>query len=276
MPQCPACCNDFSYSGYARHLAQTTNPECRAIYEDLLAFETHSDVDSAGRSDSEPHYFDGDLFGSAAEYGPDDFGWLDPNDQMNLDHEEDRDVFDNAEREEKGDGDGDGDGDEDEDEDFLAAELDGGWEPPPPAHSPVLQPEEPIEPAWEDGDHAHPLQQIRLEAEEQLCKEPIIVRFPYGNAGAPIANAEAGGHHAYKNKIHDPQSYWAPFKSKMEWEIARWAKLRGPGSTAFDDLLRIEGVSDLLLNIFMIYSIISGQGGSFTLLFKFKRAQQAH
>lgn len=35
---------------------------------------------------------------------------------------------------------------------------------------------------------------------------------------------------------------YAPFNSKMDWEIARWAKLRGPGSTAFTELLGIEGV----------------------------------
>jgi hypothetical protein len=33
-----------------------------------------------------------------------------------------------------------------------------------------------------------------------------------------------------------------PFISKMDWEIARWAKLRGPGSTAFSELLSIDGV----------------------------------
>ncbi|KIM46872.1 hypothetical protein M413DRAFT_16473 [Hebeloma cylindrosporum] len=35
---------------------------------------------------------------------------------------------------------------------------------------------------------------------------------------------------------------WAPFQSKLEWEVAQWAKLRGPGSTAFTELLEIEGV----------------------------------
>ncbi|KAJ3752644.1 hypothetical protein EV360DRAFT_54847 [Lentinula raphanica] len=39
---------------------------------------------------------------------------------------------------------------------------------------------------------------------------------------------------------------WAPFISRMDWEVARWAKLRGSGSTAFSDLLAIEGVSRAL------------------------------
>ncbi|KAJ7315767.1 hypothetical protein DFH08DRAFT_820345 [Mycena albidolilacea] len=37
-----------------------------------------------------------------------------------------------------------------------------------------------------------------------------------------------------------------PFTSKMDWEIVRWAKLRGSGSTAFNALLAIEGVCDSL------------------------------
>ncbi|KAH6906003.1 hypothetical protein BKA70DRAFT_1498918 [Coprinopsis sp. MPI-PUGE-AT-0042] len=37
-----------------------------------------------------------------------------------------------------------------------------------------------------------------------------------------------------------------PFVSKMDWEIAKWAKLRGPGSTAFSELLQIEGVHEAL------------------------------
>jgi hypothetical protein len=36
---------------------------------------------------------------------------------------------------------------------------------------------------------------------------------------------------------------WAPFASKMDWEVAKWAKLQGAGSTAFSDLLVIDGVS---------------------------------
>ncbi|KAJ7915699.1 hypothetical protein B0H13DRAFT_1584014, partial [Mycena leptocephala] len=38
----------------------------------------------------------------------------------------------------------------------------------------------------------------------------------------------------------------APFTSKLEWELAQWAKLRGPGSTVFTDLLKISGVTERL------------------------------
>ncbi|KAG1810188.1 uncharacterized protein HD556DRAFT_1428325 [Suillus plorans] len=43
-----------------------------------------------------------------------------------------------------------------------------------------------------------------------------------------------------------PENLYHPFTSKMDWEVARWAKLRGVSSTAFSDLLAIEGVSERL------------------------------
>ncbi|KAG1853554.1 hypothetical protein C8R48DRAFT_749627 [Suillus tomentosus] len=39
---------------------------------------------------------------------------------------------------------------------------------------------------------------------------------------------------------------YAPFSSQMDWDIAKWAKLRGSSSTAFTDLLEIDGLSDRL------------------------------
>ncbi|KAG1827144.1 uncharacterized protein BJ212DRAFT_1294494 [Suillus subaureus] len=38
---------------------------------------------------------------------------------------------------------------------------------------------------------------------------------------------------------------YAPFTSKIDWEMAQWAKLQGPSSTAFSDLLSIESTRDL-------------------------------
>ncbi|KAJ7864581.1 hypothetical protein B0H14DRAFT_3084418 [Mycena olivaceomarginata] len=43
-----------------------------------------------------------------------------------------------------------------------------------------------------------------------------------------------------------PNSVYAPFNSKLDWEVARWAKLRGAGSTAFTELLKINGVAQAL------------------------------
>ncbi|KIY47966.1 hypothetical protein FISHEDRAFT_44259 [Fistulina hepatica ATCC 64428] len=54
-----------------------------------------------------------------------------------------------------------------------------------------------------------------------------------------------------------------PFTSKLEWEFARWAKLRGPSSTAATELLSIEGLSEKLnlsfKTIDQLNKIIDGQ-----------------
>ncbi|KAJ3846903.1 hypothetical protein EV368DRAFT_76920 [Lentinula lateritia] len=39
---------------------------------------------------------------------------------------------------------------------------------------------------------------------------------------------------------------WAPFMSRVDWEIAQWVKMRGPSSTAFSELLKIKGVCEAL------------------------------
>ena len=36
---------------------------------------------------------------------------------------------------------------------------------------------------------------------------------------------------------------YAPFSSRLDWEFSRWVKLRGPGSTAVDELLALDNVS---------------------------------
>ncbi|KIL57866.1 hypothetical protein M378DRAFT_87323 [Amanita muscaria Koide BX008] len=42
------------------------------------------------------------------------------------------------------------------------------------------------------------------------------------------------------------QACYAPFTSRLEWEIARWAKLRGPSESSFSEFLAIPEVCDRL------------------------------
>ncbi len=55
----------------------------------------------------------------------------------------------------------------------------------------------------------------------------------------------------YQSTVGDANP-WAPFASQTDWELARWAKLRGSKSTAFTDLLGVESVS-----IFNISNLLS-------------------
>jgi hypothetical protein len=81
---------------------------------------------------------------------------------------------------------------------------------------------------------------------------PFIVNFPgagkvLGKQPLPAGYQQyAGNFHAEENNL----SEWAPFSTRLEWEVARWAKLRGPSSTALSELLQIDGVSQLFFTCF--------------------------
>ncbi|KAF9037189.1 hypothetical protein BJ165DRAFT_1353838 [Panaeolus papilionaceus] len=79
-------------------------------------------------------------------------------------------------------------------------------------------------------------------------KPTVVLRYsekyPQSRAGQPIQRV-ASTDTQYKSAVGG-ENPWAPFTSRLDWEVARWAKLRGQGSTAFSELLSIEGMSDAL------------------------------
>ncbi|KAJ8496749.1 hypothetical protein ONZ45_g12346 [Pleurotus djamor] len=81
-----------------------------------------------------------------------------------------------------------------------------------------------------------------------LCCPPEQVQKYPSPAGAPVpAGSRSNSFATYQSKVPGAtEEIFAPFKSQMDWEVARWAKLRGSGSTAFSDLLKIAGVSEKL------------------------------
>ncbi|KAJ7847290.1 hypothetical protein B0H13DRAFT_2406447 [Mycena leptocephala] len=84
-------------------------------------------------------------------------------------------------------------------------------------------------------------------AEDCFHEKPVIEKFPGGHVGQPMSNESiASAEQQYSDKLGATGNIYAPFGSKMDWEVARWAKLRGSGSTAFTDLLKIEGVREAL------------------------------
>ena len=75
----------------------------------------------------------------------------------------------------------------------------------------------------------------------------FIVKFP-GTGKILGTQPSLAGYQQYADNFHAEEnnlSEWAPFSTRLEWEIARWAKLRGPSSTALSELLQIDGVSQL-------------------------------
>jgi hypothetical protein len=119
-----------------------------------------------------------------------------------------------------------------------------GWEPPRPSGA-ADEDADMEDPAAPGGEPELPprAREQRMIAEDCFHEKPVIEKFPGGRAGQPMSNESiASAEQQYSDKLGATGNIYAPFGSKMDWEVARWAKLRGSGSTAFTDLLKIEGV----------------------------------
>lgn len=81
------------------------------------------------------------------------------------------------------------------------------------------------------------------QPEEESWAEPTIVHFPGRRAGEVCSTGITSmqqHENAFGGRSENPYS---PFASKIDWEFAKWAKLRGPSATSFTELLNISGVS---------------------------------
>ncbi|KAF8257638.1 hypothetical protein EI94DRAFT_1817264 [Lactarius quietus] len=67
----------------------------------------------------------------------------------------------------------------------------------------------------------------------------VIDRFPHGDPGAPVPGSHQGSSCYQTSTEAFGASVWAPFRSQCDWEIARWAKMCGPTSSAMEELLAI-------------------------------------
>ncbi|KAG2352799.1 hypothetical protein BDR07DRAFT_1475000 [Suillus spraguei] len=64
------------------------------------------------------------------------------------------------------------------------------------------------------------------------------------HAGQPVDVIKQPSNATYHAQLDDSSAdnIYAPFASKLDWDMARWAKLRGSISTAFSELVSIEGI----------------------------------
>ena len=89
---------------------------------------------------------------------------------------------------------------------------------------------------------------IQPDAESlQAAPEPFVERFSLGDPGAPHLGMQQGTSIYKSRQAAFGASTWAPFHSQWDWEIARWAKMRGPSSSAMEELLAIPSVRVLQL-----------------------------
>lgn len=279
------------WRGYVAHVHQSTDELCQQAYDldqGLLSFSDDDDPtmspnrlripDFSDDDDNRPSPFEGDALGSAEEYAFDDFGQ-----GMDVDLEGGGERVEGTQQAEVGrdnvpimseldvvdplvpNAEDFGGTDDDEGaERAMCAQLENAWEPERPVQDPSCATTTAAPPANEnaDNDLAQQLRQDRVVAEglligkEGLGPKPAAItkfsdKYTSSQCGQPITHSECIDSR-YELHVNGTGNPWAPFLSKMEWEVSRWAKLRGPSSTAFSELLAIEGVSFSLIFFFIL------------------------
>jgi hypothetical protein len=220
MPQCPGCGKSFSQlGGYSNHLLQTQKPACRAVL--AQAFEEWWSQSSDSDADTETSNSESDtLVTNHLDLDFEDFNFEG--------HDDEEDLMYGA-------------------NDYVEApvpeQLEGGMV--------VDEPENDLE---EEND-LHQAREVRWAAEEAFRKTPVVEAFPSAEAGTPIANTQAlPRYDSYKTYLKNPDNPWDPFSSRLDWEVAYWAKRCGPSATAFTKLLKIDGVSTSInANCYTLY-----------------------
>lgn len=91
----------------------------------------------------------------------------------------------------------------------------------------------------------------RARVEESLRSNITRVHFPRQSAGAILRTNVQNANTTYTGRLELDDSsvdnVYAPFATELDWKVARWAKLRGPGSNAFSELIAIPEVCIILL-----------------------------
>ena len=249
---CPGCGGTFIRSALAHHLRRSNNPRCQLPrgYEqsntDIMDDVPPTTVTAPAAMDTYENgpldHFQlevdpaGDFFGDYAHFTDADFGMHDEEQDLHEPFTEEDDPERLAEI-------------QDEEEialvDALLAEEEQRLEPERPSQSAASgiadeEPEQSVLPG-------HRPFRLRGGDEEPLANRPEITRFSVGNAGAVYERTHLNGNKGYRraDSNADNSNPYDPFSSKLDWEIACWAKTRGPGSNALTELLSINGVSFL-------------------------------
>ncbi|KAJ3520504.1 hypothetical protein NMY22_g12728 [Coprinellus aureogranulatus] len=264
---CEGCSRSFTATGFWSHLRQTTKEACQDVYAQLQEATQqteHNDDEEQPASPSRSSIpFEGDLFGSASDYADYDFGQdttalLDsqPLDCVQDEHEFVGMDIDSPDGEGMVENKDMGDEEQEElDERIGNLELENGWEAPRAMS--VTSDASPSQTAEDNMQDSMPGEDwLQAEAQRQehvrraTARTPVVRKtyssmYPSKKPGQPLEFRDATDEQ-YSKAVDSASGLWAPFNSRMDWEIAKWAKLRGPGSTAFSDLLAIPGVAEAL------------------------------
>ena len=224
MPTSPNYCSgsgkSFTSSGYWSHLTQSQNPSCQAILEQQL-IRVCSDSDNSSSSGN-------DIRLTPADNLDNDFGQMDDGiESTGSDDEADKDQR------------------------AMNHELEMSWKPSRVGESGSGVPDDSEDSdSGSDSDLDYTFCCFSTEQRVHECTAHIVrysSKYPSSRAGAVVSFAGQTVDDCYSSSLGSRGNSWTPFTSKIDWEVAFWAKMRGPGSTAFSDLLAINGVGDIFL-----------------------------
>ncbi|KAI0639530.1 hypothetical protein C8Q77DRAFT_1224356 [Trametes polyzona] len=231
---CNGCRKSFQNpADLAQHYQRTTNDACNSPPPSTLV------------SNVRPVAFEGDFFGDVSDYQEEDLPF-DGSGTGSGDHPLAQVLKGVAPVQE---------GSDDEDEADLAAgdaleDIATANEAPDPPSARTL------DPSSRQPPHAGPDDMAGIEVpsapggldltlHEQLRAEPAHAGTPLNSTCS--SSMPASGYQTYGAKVQGSDGNpYAPFRSEIDWKIAQWAKMQGPGSNAFSDLLAIKGVVETL------------------------------
>jgi hypothetical protein len=226
----------FTSSGLTSHLKQTHNPRCREIGLRHQAYMPEDPPPSDPYTFPDSPRFSGDYF--ADEYRPEDFPW------DAVDPDQDPDLKDDSESLPPDSDVDEFDADSDPDLEDCYQDPDTMWEPPVPDAGADRTDDE-DEMGWDEDPP--PMPPERSTAHDALRNryytETFNDKYPHFRAGHCLGS-DQDTNTQYQVDLLNDMNTWSPFCSRLDWEIARWAKLRGPSSTAFSELLAIDGVGN--------------------------------
>ena len=241
---CTGCGRKFSAPKYRRsHLSQTTDPRCQSERQAFLARHIQNYLPPLSPQRSVPLP---DLKGSNLDRTPTHHNNsgrdLSDDSELILDADSTRDLSDGDEHDLS-------DGDEPDLSNGDEPDLSDGTERDPSDGSDQdLGIESDDEDTSGDDDDEHGRFLSAEEAtglQRETWGDAHIEVYPGKRAGA-IHSEGIPTMKEFENTLGGPSpNLFAPFNSQTDWELAKWAKLRGPGSTAFTELM---GITDVRLS----------------------------
>lgn len=266
-----SCSQSFARQGdLTQHLLKSSGVKCRPSQEKAAAAirrpvrhnrprtqsQNHPQLQSSPDIEEEqpPLQFQGDYFGE--DYVDEDFPYAAPNskpadqdDPPALNLQSVVPTVTEVDEGELSDDEDDAVGRDVIEPDSYTLQPDGGDHPHLSASEAAL---DVVQAALDDNHDAQPEElpqddhhRLVPDLHSALREPPAYVQRFGGLAGQPTTNPNVriSSYHSYGARITgSAENLFAPFKSRMEWDLAQWAKRRGSGSTAFTELLEIEGV----------------------------------